>query len=272
MPSTEEEWLECSRQFEDKWNFPQCIGALDGKHIVVQAPSNSGSYFFNYKGSHSIVLMALVGADYKFLYIDVGCNGRVSDGGVFNNCSLSSALEENRLGIPSARTLRGRNKQVPFVIVADDAFALKPYIMKPYPFRNQLAPNRVFNYRLSRARRIVENAFGHIANRFRVLRKPIELCPDKAVKIVSAICVLHNFLLANSKNTYACQSSFDTESDEGNINNGSWRQEGMPSENLIPLQRTQPGNHSQYCKEIRTEFTEYFCSPDGELPWQYGRI
>lgn len=273
IPRSEAEWLECSRHFEDNWNFPHCLGALDGKHVVVQAPPNSGSQFYNYKGTYSIVLMALVDAEYKFLYIDVGCNGRVSDGGVFNNCSLATALEDNCLGVPCNRPLKGRNKAIPFVIVADDAFAIKPYIMKSYHFKNQPAPQRIFNYRLSRARRVVENAFGHIANRFRILRKPIELSPDKAVKVVSAICVLHDFLMQNSKQTYACQGSFDTNiGDEGFIDDGAWRQDGMPLENLITLQPLQPINYSNYCKEIRKEFTEYFCSTEGEVPWQYKHI
>ena len=76
-------------QFNELWNFPNCIGAMDGKHIQMRRPINSGSYYFNYKGFFSIVLLGLVDADYKFIYIDVGCNGRISDGGVYRNSSLS---------------------------------------------------------------------------------------------------------------------------------------------------------------------------------------
>ncbi|CAH2006780.1 unnamed protein product [Acanthoscelides obtectus] len=158
--------------------------------------------------------MALVDANYKFIYTDIGCNGRISDGGVFANCSLSNALSDGRLNIPPPRPLPGRTKYVPYAIIADYAFPLKPYLMKPFPFRNQPGPNRVCNYRLSRARRVVENAFGLLANRFRILRKPIELCPEKVIKLASAICVLHNFLLErNSRHVYAPQGTFDEEID-----------------------------------------------------------
>jgi hypothetical protein len=75
VPVTIEEWLWHAQKFEDKWQFPHCIGALDGKHIVMRLPSNSGSYYYNYKNTHSIVLMALADASYTFTYIDVGCNG-----------------------------------------------------------------------------------------------------------------------------------------------------------------------------------------------------
>ena len=71
--------------------------------------------------------MALVDADYKFLYVDVGCNGRISDGGVFRHSSLSSALENNDLNVPKERM-----GFLPYVVVADDAFPLKTYLTKPY--------------------------------------------------------------------------------------------------------------------------------------------
>ena len=66
-----------------KWNFPHCIGAQDRKRIQMQAPKNSGNLFFNYKGRHSIVLMGCVNAVCQFIYADVGCQGRISDRGVF---------------------------------------------------------------------------------------------------------------------------------------------------------------------------------------------
>ena len=78
---------------------------MDGKHIVVKQPRNSGCYYFNYKGTFSVVLLAVVDANYKFIYVNVGCYGRISDGGVFKNSSLSSALEENLLEVPSPRQL-----------------------------------------------------------------------------------------------------------------------------------------------------------------------
>jgi hypothetical protein len=114
---------------------------------------------------------------------------------VFLITGLSKQLDNGALNIPGARALPERIKRILIFIVADDAFAMKPYIMKPYAFRHMHGSQRIYNYRLSRARRIIENVFGLVSARFRLLRTHIELEPDKVSIIVSAICVLHNFLI-----------------------------------------------------------------------------
>lgn len=183
-----------AKDFENRWNIPNVLGALDGKHIIIGAPKSAGSMYYNYKGSHSIVLLALVDAKYNFIYIDVGVNGRVSDGGVFRNSSLVKAIALNSIGIPENKALPRRVQPVPYVILADAAFPLSKHILKPYPFRDMTPEQRVFNYRLSRGRRVVENAFGHLASRFRIFLTTINLSPQKVQEITLACCILHNFL------------------------------------------------------------------------------
>ena len=85
MPRTEEEWKSVADKTFDYWQFPNAVGAMDGKHISPFHPKGSGSENYNYKGSFSLVMLALVDYDYKFMFIDVGCQGRISDGGVYNN-------------------------------------------------------------------------------------------------------------------------------------------------------------------------------------------
>lgn len=104
-------------------------------------------------------------------------------------------LEEKKLEIPPAEKLVGREKAVPYVIVADIAFPLKENKLKPYPGSLQKESSKIiFNYRLSRARQVVETVFGILSVVFRVFRKPMLLEPKKAKLVVMAGVYLHHFL------------------------------------------------------------------------------
>ncbi|KAK2578332.1 hypothetical protein KPH14_012633 [Odynerus spinipes] len=185
LPRSSHEWIKIAEEFNSTWNFPHCLGALDGKHVVIQSPVHSGSEFINYKGTFSIVLLALVDADYNFIFVDCGCQGRISDGGVYRNTEFYQKICRNELDLPLPDRLSLKEDEMPYVFVADSAFALTVNIMKPYAENhNKETKERVFNYRLSRARRIVENVFGVMSAVFRVLRKPILLQPDKVTDIV----------------------------------------------------------------------------------------
>ena len=80
-PTTTEEWEEISIKFMQRWNFPNGIREIDGKHIVKQQPKDSGLQYRNYKRTDSIILLGMIGPEYEFLYADVGINGRNSDEG-----------------------------------------------------------------------------------------------------------------------------------------------------------------------------------------------
>lgn len=222
-----------------------------------------------YIGTHSIVLMGIGDADYKLTYIDVGCNGRVSDGGVFKNCSFSRAIEDEKLNLPKPEPLPNREMSVPFVLVGDDAFAMKKTLLKPYTGKNLIGLQRIFNYRLSRARRVIENVFGIMSARFRVLRKPINLDANKTRKVVLACSALHNFLMNRNNRMYAPNGTFDRFEPDGTFVPGEWRQE-LPDGNMYPIQ-----NETNYigdnAKKIRDEFQEYFVN-EGEVEWQYKQI
>ena len=114
-PSSEEEWKNIALRFEKKWNFPHSIGAIDGKHINMQAPARSGSFLFNYKRSHYIILMAVCNTDYQFSFIDVGDTGRNSGGGVFANRAIGDEIQQNLLNIPQPESISTQTSIFPCV-------------------------------------------------------------------------------------------------------------------------------------------------------------
>lgn len=254
FPKTNEDWQAKALSFAEKWDYPHCLGAIDGKHVVIEAPANSGSFFYNYKNRFSLVLMALVDADYKFTYVDIGAYGKQSDGGIFGASSLGRALSSsnNALQLPEDDVITGAEElgSLPYVFVADEAFPLQRHIMRPYPGRNTRKGEDVFNYRLSRARRVVENAFGILAEKWRVFHTVIAAIPENAVKIVQAAVMLHNFLQRQS-NVSATQPM-----DDQSI-------ESVDGLNRMP----KIGNRgTDEAIQIRAKFASYFNAYP--IPWQ----
>ena len=165
LPRTPQEWKKIAEQFSSRWNFHNTIGAIDGKHVAIRCPPNMGSFYYNYKKFHSIVLLAIVDAGYKFVYTDIGANGANSDAGIFRDSELFKSFEEGTAGHPDPEPFPVGDKNIPYHLVGDDAFGLRDWLMKGFPHRGMLREERIFNYRLSRARRVVENAFGILAHR-----------------------------------------------------------------------------------------------------------
>ena len=121
------EWESIAEDFFVRWNFPNCIGAIDGKHIMIQCPVNSGSLFYNYKSYFSIILLAVTSADYRFVMVDIGAYGSSNDSGVLNNTALFKCLKKKKLGIPPSKLLPNDTKEicVPHVLLGDEAFPLR---------------------------------------------------------------------------------------------------------------------------------------------------
>lgn len=196
MPTpTQTNWAQIVIDFWDLWNFPNFIGAIDGKHVKIQAPPHSGSKFFNYKHSFYIVLLAFVDAHYKFTVVHTGSYGRNSDRGIVAHSKLRKYLETH-LGIPENKELRGTSYLAPHVIVGDWAFPVKTYLMRPYPGSQSKGGNgkSIFNYRLSRARRVVENRFGILRQKFQIYQRTLQSLLENADIIIFATCILHNYL------------------------------------------------------------------------------
>uniref|UniRef100_A0A0P4W889 DDE Tnp4 domain-containing protein n=1 Tax=Scylla olivacea TaxID=85551 RepID=A0A0P4W889_SCYOL len=130
-PSTSEGWRAIADKFLQRWNFPHTCGSLDGKHVAIRRPLNSGTMYFNYKGFYFIILMALVDADNKFIWEDVCGAGPASNAQIYNTSELKECVEDGTLGFPDPVPLSNNNQDVPYFFIGDDAFALRETMMKP---------------------------------------------------------------------------------------------------------------------------------------------
>ncbi|KAL4142959.1 hypothetical protein QTP88_005347 [Uroleucon formosanum] len=188
LPQTTEQWKSIGNDFGCKWNFENCIGSIDDKHVNIK--------------------------NLKILVLH---------------------------------------------IIIIKAFSLQTYLMKPYSQHDLTSKRRIFNYRLLRARRVVENAFGILASRFGVFQKPINLEPDKASTITLACCYLHNFLIENNKHLYVSKNVLITE----NLGTGKLQIGDEITENVLtPLQRNPVRNKSANAKIVREKYCDYFCEED----------
>lgn len=252
MPEiTQQLFEEISVDFDKKANFPNCLGAIDGKHIRIRSPANSGSLFYNYKGYNSIVLLAITDSKYRFIYVDIGAYGKESDSTIFHNSKLYDSLMKGSLPIPISKPLPGFQEPVPFVFIGDEAFFILNNVRRLYSGKHLTVKQRIFNYRLSRARRYVECTFGILANKWRVFHRPLNVSIDFAVDIVKACCILHNFVL----NRDGLQSPVEMIIDDSELQDLQPLNARIMSANLI-----------------RDKFSNYFSSDFGALKWQLKKI
>ena len=271
-PGTEQGWREMSDEWYRKWNFPHTVGAIGGKHVACKGPPKTGSEYLNYKGFSSVILFAMVDADYKFVWADVYGNGVQSDAQIWNASELKAGLlNGDIMGWPRPEPLPHDTEDVPYFLVGDDAFALRTYLMKPYATEYLTREQRTFNYRLSRARLVVENSFGILANRFRVLLGTMEHHPATIRLITKACLLLHNMM----RTRYPTMQNrlVDVQKGEGVVLPGAWRQgpnlldtSVVAAPNICSTQRRKhPTKEATYQRNL---IRLWLCSPAGAVPWQ----
>lgn len=141
-------------------------------------------------------MLGLADANSGLIMADVGAPGRHSDVGVFAHSELGKRFIAGNMGIPNPEKVVEGGPDLPFVMVGDEAFALSSYLMKPYARRKNLnLKERVFNYRLSRARRIIECTFVITSAVWRIFRAPLRTKLPTTLKIIKAVICLHNFIM-----------------------------------------------------------------------------
>jgi hypothetical protein len=276
MPSpTAQMWEEIAHRFEKRWNFPNCIGAIDGKHCVIKAPPNSGSKYYNYKGAFSIVLLAVVDADYRFTMLDIGDYGSNSDGGIFANSEMGKKFCNEQLHVPGDRSLPhfAQEGDVPLVVVGDAAFPSRVNLLRPYPRPvggTRLQPqHRIFNYRLSRACRMSENVFGIITQRFQIFDRRMKVLPENAQLLVQAACVLQNYITRRAEAPPALVRLVrPTPRQIRRQQREDQQGDGPGFEHLANIGI----NAAREAKRVRDVFSAYFNSDVGSVSWQNASV
>ncbi len=193
---SEEDWLKIAAGFRDKLNFPNCVGAGDGKLVEMYAPRHSGSMYFNYQKYFSTNLFAICDAHKNFVYVDIGSYGKQSDGGVLFHSTFGKRLDTNNLNLPPPAPLPNTNTRFPFFIIADSAYPLKENLLTPYAgnYSNLSDVQANFNNELSSVRKVIENSFAILVRRWQVFTGPIQMQAERVEKILKATVVLHNYI------------------------------------------------------------------------------
>ena len=179
--------------FADVWSFPQYAGAIDRSYIPIQAPSECPKDYYtcNRKGFHSILLQGLADHRYCFLDINIGWPGLMHDVQVLANSELLKNGQNGALFPQQPKLMKGLS--VLLLVVGDPTYPLLPWIMKPYSNTGRVSrQQRLFNYRLSCARVVIENAFGTLKGHLQCLLKQNDTNLDMMSTVVAVCTMLHN--------------------------------------------------------------------------------
>ena len=192
--STSDEWLRIADEFNDTCKMPNCIGSIDGKHCRIRCPPNAGSLYFNYKRFHSVNLLGVADTNYCFTLIDVEAHGREKDSSVFSNSSFAKAFISGYLNLPPMRNIPGTKIIIPLYLVGDEAFPLKPNLMRPFPRRELDFGKTIFKGVLSNTMRTIECAFGLLTKKFGIFQRAFETNVEVTDCTIKSAGVVYNYI------------------------------------------------------------------------------
>ncbi|XP_011202945.2 uncharacterized protein LOC105225956 [Bactrocera dorsalis] len=222
-PPNVSELKDIAEKFYVKTGMPNCMGAINAKHIHITRPKDGGSVYYNFRKSFSIAVVAICDADYVFRHVDVGAEGSRSDGGILARSAFGRKLLDGTLEVPQDTNLPGTSTRFPYYYVGDNTYPLKPNLMRPFPGRKLSEDKDKYNRALNKAREHIENAFGILATRWRVLQTTIHASPENTEKIVLATIIIHNFLMLQNDTDYFTLELVDHTVDNEEID-GRWRE------------------------------------------------
>ena len=165
--------------------------------------------------------------------------------------------------------------KLPYFLVGDEIFPLQEWLIKPYS-KSALTSEikQVFNYRQSRARRVIQNTFGILVSRWRIFRQLIEASPEKVKKYTLAAIALHNYLREADTASYTPSGFINSKDSSGKIKEGSWRggfqHEGAHAMNVISKIHNSRIKNS--ILTIRGDWAKYLVTEEGQVPWKLDHL
>ena len=194
--------------FQSKQGLPNCIGAIDGSHIYISAPSNTivATDHRNHNKSFSILLQAVVDSKCYFTSINTGPPSSLHDSAHFKSTELYRKVEEGIMGGFHDDPLSWEaGLPFPPYIVADRGYPMLSWCIPPFkrgPMGVHLTRDEVwFNRKHSSTRMSVERGFGILKARFKEIGTKSSLKLNFLPTVVHCCCVLHNILLASKDRT-----------------------------------------------------------------------
>ena len=214
--------------------------------------------------------MAICDANYCFTLFDLGQYGSNNDSGVLANSEMGNMFDDNHLRVPAdSKLCESEEQTLPYFLLGDEIFPLKKWLMRPYPGKNASEEERIYNYRHSRARRCIFNAFGVLSARWRIFHKPIRATVENVESYILACLALHNYLGLTDNAHYSLSGFTNSQDKDGKLLPGEWRllkTNNVNNGGLVDLPRVRGCRSRQDALETRNQLKEFLNSEEGSLP------
>ena len=242
--------------------MPHTIGCIAGKRICIECPRLNGTLYYNYKGFFSMVLRAFCDANYYFTLV-LGQYRSNNDSGVLANSQMGQMSEDELLHVPpGTKSQKDDLHDCHYFLLGGEIFLLKKWLMRSF---------RIYNYRHSRACRVIENCFGILSARFRILQKPIRASVENAEKYVLACFALYNYLRLTDNAHYTPVGFIDSEDKHGNFVPGEWRSQNesaVQSGSFQSISAVQGFRSRVDALEVRNRLKNYLNRNERSVSWQ----
>ncbi|XP_037817797.1 protein ANTAGONIST OF LIKE HETEROCHROMATIN PROTEIN 1-like [Lucilia sericata] len=252
---TTSQYADIADEFKSKWNVPNCVGAIDGKHV-----SHRHRIMNKDKNNIDMLIMGACDAKYKFTAVSVESFNNQSEEELLKLSPFGSALLSENLPLPASKPLFPTSASFPHYFIANTSLSLRKNIMRPYEETYLEAEKHIFNYKITTACSAIENTFGVLTARWRVLSTTIEFLQENCKTIILACIVLHNYIMTNDEDQLYCPANFvDRKEDDGTVIPGEWRNElkhngDKPLRSMVASTRSRSSYEAKNLRDILANY------------------